>query len=63
MALNLSFLGGAVGVISVILIGIKGGPEFTSKTSLYEFFGYFGLFCSTVLVMRVLVAILRDGLN
>lgn len=59
----LAFLGGVVGVISVILIGIKGGPEFTGKTSLYEFFGYFGLFCSTVLVMRVLVAILQDGLN
>jgi ubiquinone biosynthesis protein len=60
----LAFTGGIVGVISVIiLIGIKGGPEFTGKTSLYEFFGYFGLFCSTVLIMRVLVAIFRDGLN
>ena len=59
----LAFLGGLVGVISVVLIGIKGGPEFTGSTSLYEFFGYFGLFCSAVLVMRVLVAILREGLN
>ena len=33
------------------------------QTSLYEFFGYFGLFCSTILVMRVLISILRDGLN
>ncbi len=57
----LAFLGAAVGVISVILLGIDGGPEFAGQTSLYEFFGYFGLFCSTVLVMRVLVAILRDG--
>jgi len=59
----LAFLGGAVGVISVLLMGIDGGPEFTGQTSLYEFFGYFGLFCSTVLVMRVLIAIFRDGLN
>jgi ubiquinone biosynthesis protein len=59
----LAFLGGIVGVISVVLIGIKGGPVFTGTTSLYEFFGYFGLFCSTVLIMRVLVAVLRDGLN
>jgi hypothetical protein len=57
----LAFLGAGVGVMSVILIGIKGGPDFAGQTSLYEFFGYFGLFCSTVLVMRVLVAILRDG--
>jgi len=50
-------------VISVILLGIDGGPEFAGQTSLYEFFGYFGLFCSTVLVMRVLIAVFRDGVN
>src|SRR5207248_3702647 len=38
----LAFLGTGVGIISVILLGIQGGPEFTGKTSLYEFFGYFG---------------------
>ena len=57
----LAFLGFGVGVMSVGLIAIKGGPEFTGRTSLYEFFGYFGLFCSTVLIMRVLIAIFRDG--
>jgi ubiquinone biosynthesis protein len=57
----LTFVGAGVGIISVILIGIKGGPDFAGQTSLYEFFGYFGLFCSTVLIMRVLVAIFRDG--
>lgn len=59
----MAFLGGVVGVMSVMLIGIRGGPEFTGRTTLYEFFGYFGLFCSTVLIMRVLVAIFRDGTN
>ncbi len=59
----LAFAGGAVGIVSVILIGIKGGPPFTGDTSLFRFFGYFGLFCSTVLIMRVLVAVLRDGVN
>jgi ubiquinone biosynthesis protein len=59
----LAFLGGVVGVISVVLLGVSDGPPFTGDTSLYEFFGYFGLFCSTVLVLRVLVAVLRDGLN
>jgi ubiquinone biosynthesis protein len=58
-----AFLGGVVGVISVVLLGVQGGPPFTGSTSLYQFFGYFGLFCSTVLVLRVLVAVLRDGLN
>ena len=41
----------------------QGGPHFTGDTSLFQFFGYFGLFCATVLIMRVIVAILRDGLN
>ena len=59
----LAFFGGVVGVISVVLIGIKGGPEFTGETSLYEFFGYFGLFCSSILIMRVLIAIFHERLN
>jgi hypothetical protein len=36
---------------------------FTGDTSLFQFFGYFGLFCSTVLILRVIVAIMQDGLN
>lgn len=59
----LAFLGGVVGVISVALLAIRGGPPFSGTTSLYQFFGYFGLFCSSVLVLRVLVAILHDGVN
>jgi len=59
----LAFLGGVTGLISVILLTVRGGPPFTGTTTLYQFFGYFGLFCSTVLVLRVLVAILHDGVN
>jgi hypothetical protein len=59
----LAVIGGLVGVISVVLIGATGGPTFTGGTNLYQFFGYFGLACITVLIMRVLVAIFRDGLN
>jgi predicted unusual protein kinase regulating ubiquinone biosynthesis (AarF/ABC1/UbiB family) len=59
----LAGLGGLVGVLSVMLLGTQGGPPFTGDTSLFQFFGYFGLFCATVLVLRVMVAILRDGLN
>jgi ubiquinone biosynthesis protein len=58
-----AFLGGVVSLVSVILLGIKGGPAFSGSTSLYTFFGYFGLFCGTVLVLRVLVAVFNDGLN
>jgi ubiquinone biosynthesis protein len=59
----LALLGAAVGGVSVALIAIRGGPPFAGDTSLFRFFGYFGLFCSTVLIMRVLVAVLRDGVN
>ncbi|MEX2254087.1 MAG: AarF/UbiB family protein [Acidimicrobiia bacterium] len=59
----LAFLGGSVGVVSVGLIAIEGGPELAGDTSLFGFFGYFGLFCATVLVMRVLVGVLRDDSN
>ena len=61
----LAGLGGVVGVLSVMLLGTQGGPPFTGDTSLFQFFGYFGLFCfcATVMILRVLVAVLRDGLN
>ena len=46
-----------------MLLGTHGGPHFTGDTSLFQFVGCFGLFCATVLILRVIVAILRDGLN
>ena len=61
--LVLAFLAGAIGLVSVGLIAIDGGPAFSDRTSLFRVFGYFGLFCSTVLAIRVIVAVLRDGLN
>jgi ubiquinone biosynthesis protein len=59
----LAVLAGAIGLLSVGLIAIPGGPPFSGDTSLFRVFGYFGLFCATVLAMRVIVAVLRDGLN
>jgi ubiquinone biosynthesis protein len=59
----LGLLGSVVGVLSVMLLGTRGGPPFTGDTSLFQFFGYFGLFCATVLILRVIVAVVRDGMN
>jgi ubiquinone biosynthesis protein len=59
--LVLAFLAGAIGLLSVGLIAIEGGPAFSGNTSLLRVLGYFGLFCATVLSMRVIVAVLRDG--
>ena len=63
----LAFLGAAFGVISVMLIGVHGGPLFrpsaagTGGTSLFHVFGYVGLFFSLVLILRVIIAITREG--
>lgn len=59
----LAVLAGAIGLVSVGLVAIDSGPSFANGTSLFQVFGYFGLFCATVLAMRVIVAVLRDGLN
>ena len=59
----LALMGGFVGIIGVFLLDAGGSPSFAGETTLYEFFGYFSLFCSIVLIMRVIVAILHDGLN
>jgi ubiquinone biosynthesis protein len=61
--LVLALLAGAIGLVSVGLIAIDDGPAFSDSTSLFRILGYFGLFCATVLAMRVIVAVLRDGLN
>ena len=50
-------------MIGVMLLGVGGGPPFAGDTTLYEFFGYFSLFCSVVLIMRVIVSVLHDGIN
>lgn len=56
----LAFVSGTIALASVGLIAIEGGPEFSGNTSLLRVLGYFGLFCATVLAMRVIVSVLRD---
>jgi ubiquinone biosynthesis protein len=64
----LAFLGTAFGIISVMLIGIRGGPLFfpaaagTGGTSLFHVFGYAGPFLGLVLILRVIIAITREGI-
>lgn len=64
----LAFLGATFGIMSVMLIGVRGGPLFlpsaagTGGTSLFHVFGYVGLFFSLVLILRVVIAITREGI-
>jgi hypothetical protein len=46
-----------------MVLGTQGGPPFTGDTSVFQLSGYFGLFSASVLILRVLVAVLRDGVN
>ena len=44
-------------------LDLEVGAGTSHPETLFRVLGYFGLFCATVLAMRVIVAVLRDGLN
>ncbi len=56
----IAFLGAAVGVMSVMLLGVSGGPVFYQEISLFQIVGYLGLCASIILITRVVIAVLRD---
>ena len=41
---------------------VSSGPTFFAGTSLFHLLGYVGLFFSTVLILRVVIAISREGI-
>ena len=57
----LAFVGAAFGVIGALLLGTAGGPSFTPAISLHDVIGYGALFVSAVLMLRVVVAVAREG--
>jgi ubiquinone biosynthesis protein len=59
----LGLLGGLVALVSVGLLAVPGGPQLTRATSLLDLFGYLGLFLAIVLILRVVMAVLRDGVG
>jgi ubiquinone biosynthesis protein len=60
---TLGFLGAVLGVISAMLLATSQGPVLADGTQLLHIFGAVGLASGAVLVLRVVAAILRDGLN
>jgi ubiquinone biosynthesis protein len=56
----LALLGGVLGLISVALLAVPGGPQVTGSTSLFDVFGYLGLFLATTLMLRTLITVIRD---
>jgi ubiquinone biosynthesis protein len=57
----LAFLGASLGVMSVLLLGVHGGPMVAGSTSLYQLLGWLGLAATVVLMLRVIVGIGRES--
>lgn len=60
---TLAFLGSVLGVISAILLVTDRGPILADGTQLLHIIGAIGLAGGAVLMLRVVAAIVRDGLN
>ncbi len=63
--MTLAFLGAALGVMSILLLGLQGGPDISTSPpiSVYQMFGYLGLFISMILILRVIIASTRERLG
>jgi ubiquinone biosynthesis protein len=61
--LVLAGLGIGLAIVAVVLLGTGSGPQLESGVRLYPLLGYIGLFVSMIFVLRVAVAVMRDGLN
>ena len=48
-------------VAAVLLVARDPGPTVGGDTGLFEIFGYFGLLAGSVLLLRVVAAVTRDG--
>ena len=65
----LAFLSAAFGIMSVMLLGIRRGPALIPATApgggttIFQAFGYLGLFFSLVLILRVIITIAREGIG
>jgi ubiquinone biosynthesis protein len=59
--LVLAIISSAVGVGSVLLLGVRAGPTLGASVSINEVIGYFGLAASAVLALRLVAGIIRDG--
>jgi ubiquinone biosynthesis protein len=59
----LALLAASLGIGSVLLLNVQVGPTLSDTVTLNEVLGYLGLACSTVLVLRVIAGVVRDGLT
>jgi ubiquinone biosynthesis protein len=57
----LAFLSAALGIISVLLLGVHGGPVVARSASLYQVLSWAGLTATVVLMLRVIVGLGRES--
>ena len=55
----LTIIGVSAGIMAVLLLSTKGGPQVTPTVSLYQLFAYNLLVVAAILVLRVLILIFR----
>lgn len=58
--LIVGLVGASMSVLSVMLLGLTGGPVVSESVGLFDVFGYVGLVLSTVLLLRVVVAAIKE---
>ncbi len=59
--LVLALLAAATGIGSVLLVGVELGPTLGGSISINEVLGYFGIAAASILGLRVVAGIVRDG--
>lgn len=61
--LVLAIVAAATGVGATILLGVEFGPTLGGSVSINEVLGYFGIAAASVLALRVVAGIIRDGVT
>lgn len=59
--LVLAIVAASVGLGSIMLLSVKAGPHLGTSVSINEVLGYVGLVTASVLIMRLVAGIIRDG--
>lgn len=59
----LAGLGVGIAIVAIGLLRTPGGPDLANGVRLYTSLAYLGLLTSMVFIVRVTVAVMRDGLN
>jgi ubiquinone biosynthesis protein len=57
----LAFAGATLGIVSVLLLAVDAGPRLAAALSFLDVLGYFGLFSGVVLILRVVLAAIRES--